>query len=198
MGKDSSDEERAPKRAKVEEPDKPDATPEEDPIPILAQRRIEEYFETPSPNQSRSSLGGTTKKRKHSLITTNNTSTPKIKSGALWSKNKDDLLKTLTELKAELSQLRIQKVTSSGTKLNRIHDLRKSIARVLTIVNLKQRSQLRLFYKNKKYLPLDLRPKQTRAIRRRLSPEEKSQTLEKTKKRQTHFPQRKYAVKATA
>ncbi|KAI1253191.1 hypothetical protein MGN70_005399 [Eutypa lata] len=235
MGKDSSDEERAPKRAKVEEPDKPDATPEEDPIPsglvtppsqlipsrpptpntplptnnpVLAQRRIEEYFETPSPNQSRSSLGGTTKKRKHSLITTNNTvsqdvtlswsSTPKIKSGALWSKNKDDLLKTLTELKAELSQLRIQKVTSSGTKLNRIHDLRKSIARVLTIVNLKQRSQLRLFYKNKKYLPLDLRPKQTRAIRRRLSPEEKSQTLEKTKKRQTHFPQRKYAVKATA
>lgn len=138
MGKDSSDEERAPKRAKVEEPDKPDATPEEDPIPsglvtppsqlipsrpptpntplptnnpVLAQRRIEEYFETvrtptqlsfptlvaakkalsstkptailsnlfltlklqPSPNQSRSSLGGTTKKRKHSLITTNNT-----------------------------------------------------------------------------------------------------------------------------
>lgn len=73
MGKDSSDEERAPKRAKVEEPDKPDATPEEDPTPsglvtppsqlipsrpptpntplptnnpVLAQRRIEEYFET--------------------------------------------------------------------------------------------------------------------------------------------------------
>lgn len=75
------------------------------------------------------------------------------------------------------------------------HDLRKSIARVLTVVNLKQRQQLRLFYKNKKYLPLDLRPKQTRAIRRRLSPEEKSKVLEKTKKRTTHFPQRKYAVK---
>ncbi|RYP65290.1 hypothetical protein DL771_008359 [Monosporascus sp. 5C6A] len=123
-------------------------------------------------------------------------SSPKVKTGALWSKSKEDLLKTLGELKAELSQLRIQKVTSSGTKLNRIHDLRKSIARVLTVVNLKQRSQLRLFYKNKKYLPLDLRPKQPRAIRRRLSPEEKSKVLEKTKKRQTHFPQRKYAVKA--
>ncbi|KAK7753213.1 60S ribosomal protein L35, L29 [Diatrype stigma] len=122
-------------------------------------------------------------------------SSPKVKTATLWSKNKDDLLKTLTELKAELGQLRIQKVTSSGTKLNKIHDLRKSIARVLTIVNIKQRSQLRLFYKNKKYLPLDLRPKQTRAIRRRLSPEEKSQVLEKTKKRQTHFPQRKFAVK---
>lgn len=75
------------------------------------------------------------------------------------------------------------------------HDLRKSIARTLTVINLKQRSQLRLFYKNKKYLPLDLRPKQTRAIRRRLSPAEQSKTLEKTKKRSTHFPQRKYAVK---
>ena len=75
------------------------------------------------------------------------------------------------------------------------HDLRKSIARVLTVINAKQRAQLRLFYKNKKYAPLDLRPKQTRAIRRRLSPEDKARVLEKTKKRQTHFPQRKFAVK---
>jgi len=75
------------------------------------------------------------------------------------------------------------------------HDLRKSIARVLTIINAKQRSQLRLFYKTKKYIPLDLRAKQTRAIRRRLSPEDASRQLEKTKKRQTHFPQRKFAVK---
>ncbi|OTA64534.1 hypothetical protein K449DRAFT_432097 [Hypoxylon sp. EC38] len=123
-------------------------------------------------------------------------STAKVKTGQLWGKSKEDLLKTLGELKTELGQLRIQKVVSSGSKLNKIHDLRKSIARVLTVVNLKQRSQLRLFYKNKKYLPLDLRPKQTRAIRRRLSPEEKSRTLEKTKKRASHFPQRKYAVKA--
>ncbi|KAH8675842.1 ribosomal L29 protein-domain-containing protein [Xylariales sp. PMI_506] len=123
-------------------------------------------------------------------------STSKVKASALWSKNKDDLLKQLGELKTELGQLRIQKITSSGSKLNRIHDLRKSIARVLTVINLKQRTQLRLFYKNKKYLPLDLRPKQTRAIRRRLSPAEAAKTLEKTKKRSSHFPQRKFAVKA--
>ncbi|KAI1756716.1 60S ribosomal protein L35 [Xylaria castorea] len=119
----------------------------------------------------------------------------RVKAGQLWNKSKDDLMKQLGELKTELGQLRIQKITSSGSKLNKIHDLRKSIARVLTVVNLKQRQQLRLFYKNKKYLPLDLRPKQTRAIRRRLSPEDKSKTLAKTKKRATHFPQRKYAVK---
>merc|ERR1712072_1419453 len=123
-------------------------------------------------------------------------STSKVKAGQLWSKNKDELMKQLGELKTELGQLRIQKITSSGSKLNKIHDLRKSIARVLTVINAKQRSQLRLFYKNKKYAPLDLRPKQTRAIRRRLSPEDKARVLAKTKKRQSHFPQRKFAVKA--
>ncbi|TPX14257.1 uncharacterized protein E0L32_000651 [Thyridium curvatum] len=123
-------------------------------------------------------------------------STSKVKAGQLWSKNKEDLVKQLGELKTELGQLRIQKITSSGSKLNRIHDIRKSIARVLTVINAKQRSQLRLFYKNKKYLPLDLRAKQTRAIRRRLSPQDASRVLEKTKKRQQHFPQRTFAVKA--
>ena len=48
--------------------------------------------------------------------------------------------------------------------------VRKSIARVLTVTNQKQRQNLKEFYKNKKYLPLDLRPKRTRAIRRRLTP----------------------------
>jgi len=53
-----------------------------------------------------------------------------------------------------------------------------------------------LFYKNKKYAPLDLRPKQTRAIRRRLSPEDAKIVTERTKKRLSHFPQRRFAVKA--
>ena len=75
-------------------------------------------------------------------------------------------------------------------------DVRKSIARVLTIINAKQRAQLRLFYKGKKYLPLDLRPKYTRAIRRRLSEKDAARSLPKTKKRQSHFPQRTFAVKA--
>ena len=36
-------------------------------------------------------------------------------------------------------------------------------------MNQKSRQNLREYYKNKKYLPLDLRPKKTRAIRRRLT-----------------------------
>ena len=47
--------------------------------------------------------------------------------------------------------------------------VRKSIARVLTVMNQKARQNLRELYKKKKYSPLDLRPKKTRAIRRRLT-----------------------------
>jgi large subunit ribosomal protein L35e len=114
-----------------------------------------------------------------------------------------------------LITLRTAKVTGgSNTKLTRIHDVRKGIAKVLTVINANQRAQLRLFYKGKKcvqagflklgrifltgcrYTPLDLRSKQTRAIRRRLTKHESSLVTEKQKKKNTHFPQRKYAVKA--
>ncbi|KAG9519869.1 60S ribosomal protein L35, partial [Aureobasidium melanogenum] len=124
-------------------------------------------------------------------------SSAKVKASQLWSKNKDELKTQLEELKAELVQLRTQKIAGGAqSKLTRIHDVRKSIARVLTVININQRSQLRIFYKNKKYLPLDLRAKQTRAIRRRLSKEDASRVTEKQKKKQIHFPQRNYAVKA--
>ncbi|KAI9832568.1 MAG: 60S ribosomal protein L35, partial [Thelocarpon superellum] len=120
----------------------------------------------------------------------------KIRTGQLWVKSKDDLKKQLDELKTELGQLRVQKIAGgAASKLTKIHDLRKSIAKVLTIINANQRAQLRLFYKNKKYLPLDLRPKQTRAIRRSLSKHERSRTTEKSKKKDRHFPQRVFAVK---
>lgn len=124
-------------------------------------------------------------------------------------------------MKSELVQLRTQKIAGGntskltkmyvdpvenyrmgdfgGTRTNttRSHDVRKSIARVLTVINANQRAQLRIFYKNKKYMPLDLRPKQTRAMRRRLTPAESKLTTEKYKKKQKHFPQRIYAVKVS-
>ncbi|KAK3056295.1 60S ribosomal protein L35, L29 [Extremus antarcticus] len=124
-------------------------------------------------------------------------STGKVKAAQLWGKNKDDLKKQLDDLKTELVQLRTQKIAGgASSKLTRIHDVRKSIARVLTVINTTQRQQLRIFYKGKKYIPLDLRPKQTRAMRRRLTKEESSRVSEKQKKRSRHFPQRNYAVKA--
>lgn len=47
--------------------------------------------------------------------------------------------------------------------------VRKSIACVLTVISQNQREALREAYAGKKYLPLDLRAKKTRAIRRRLT-----------------------------
>ena len=74
--------------------------------------------------------------------------------------------------------------------------VRKSIARVLTVINQTQKSQLRLFYKDKKLLPLDLRTKKTRAIRRKMTKEELGAKTLRTQKKEKHFPLRKYAVKA--
>lgn len=48
-------------------------------------------------------------------------SSGKVKTGQLWSKNKEELTKQLAELKTELNQLRIQKIVSSGTKLTKMY-----------------------------------------------------------------------------
>ncbi|KAI0695736.1 ribosomal protein L35 [Cytidiella melzeri] len=121
----------------------------------------------------------------------------KVKAYELQSKSKNDLSKQLLELKNELLTLRVQKIVGgSAAKLTRINTVRKSIARVLTVMNHKARQSLRDLYKKKKYVPLDLRAKKTRAIRRRLSPHEASLKTLKQRKKEIHFPIRKYAVKA--
>ncbi|KZV65790.1 ribosomal protein L29 [Peniophora sp. CONT] len=121
----------------------------------------------------------------------------KVKAYELQSKSKNDLAKQLSELKNELLGLRVQKIAGgSASKLTKINGVRKSIARVLTVTNQKQRQNLRDFYKGKKYLPLDLRAKRTRAIRRRLTKSEKTAITEKQHKKNIHFPLRKFAVKA--
>ena len=74
--------------------------------------------------------------------------------------------------------------------------VRKSIARVLTVINQTQKAQLRVFYKDKDLMPLDLRTKKTRAIRKGLTKEQKALKTEKQRKKEKHFPARKYAVKA--
>ncbi|KAL7410951.1 putative ribosomal protein L35 [Mrakia frigida] len=123
--------------------------------------------------------------------------TGKVRAHELVSKNKADLTKQLVELKQELLSLRVQKVAGgSAAKLTKINTVRKSIARVLTVINKKQRDNLREFYKDAKYMPLDLRYKKTRAIRRKLSKNESAKITEKQHKKNIHFPLRKFAVKA--
>ncbi|GAA6022452.1 hypothetical protein JCM11491_005512 [Sporobolomyces phaffii] len=120
----------------------------------------------------------------------------KVRASELQSKKRDELLKQLDELKTELVSLRVQKITGgNASKLARISVVRKSIARCLTVINQKTRANLRELYKGKK-LPLDLRAKKTRAIRRRLTKHERSLTTERAHKKAVHFPKRQYIVKA--
>ncbi|RAL37441.1 hypothetical protein DM860_000135 [Cuscuta australis] len=94
----------------------------------------------------------------------------RIKVHELRQKSKAELLAQLKDLKAELASLRVSKVTGGApNKLSKIKVVRVSIAQVLTVISQTQKAALRSAYQNKKYLPLDLRPKKTRAIRRRLT-----------------------------
>uniref|UniRef100_A0A3B4ULM2 Large ribosomal subunit protein uL29 n=1 Tax=Seriola dumerili TaxID=41447 RepID=A0A3B4ULM2_SERDU len=121
----------------------------------------------------------------------------KIKARDLRGKKKEELLKQLDDLKNELSQLRVAKVTGgAASKLSKIRVVRKSIARVLTVINQTQKENLRKFYKGKKYKPLDLRPKKTRALRRRLNKHEESLRTKKQQRKDLLYSIRKFAVKA--
>ena len=73
--------------------------------------------------------------------------------------------------------------------------VRKSIARVLTVISHNQRENLRKLYRKKKYKPLDLRKKKTRAMRKALTQFEESQKTSRQKKRNMYNPIRVYAVK---
>jgi large subunit ribosomal protein L35e len=83
--------------------------------------------------------------------------------------------------------------------------VRKSIARVLTVINQTQKDQLRKAFcgkpaggkgKTSKYVPLDLRAKKTRAIRRRLTSGEATKKTKRAAHKAIHFPVRKYALTA--
>ncbi|KAK7598114.1 hypothetical protein V9T40_006349 [Parthenolecanium corni] len=121
----------------------------------------------------------------------------RIRCSELRTKDKKELTKQLDELKTELANLRVAKVTGgAASKLSRIRVVRKAIARVHIVMNQKQKDNLRKLFKNRKYKPLDLRPKKTRAIRRALTKKEKNvKTMKEIRKNQA-FPPRIYAVKA--
>merc|ERR1712244_107256 len=121
----------------------------------------------------------------------------KVKAKDLRGKNKEELLKQLDELKNELQTLRVAKVTGgAAAKLAKIYTVRKSVARVLTVINQKRKENLRRFYRGKTHKPKDLRPKKTRAIRRQLTKHELSIKSRKQKRKDSMYGMRKYAVKS--
>lgn len=120
-----------------------------------------------------------------------------MRASELRTKTKADLEKEAEELRIELGQLRVAKVTGGpASKLSKIREVRKSIARVLTVINSQKRDALKEHYKDKRFKPLDLRAKKTRAIRRRMTKEQISKKTVRQMKRERAFPMRKYAIKA--
>ncbi|KAG2447550.1 hypothetical protein HYH02_007474 [Chlamydomonas schloesseri] len=128
----------------------------------------------------------------------------KVKMHELRNMSKQDLIARLGSLKGELQQLRVAKVTGGApNKLSKIKVVRKSIARVLTVYKQSQRTAVRNKIKEenekkkgKTFLPLDLRAKKTRAIRKALTKEQANKKLVKTVKKEKAFPTRKFALKA--
>ena len=121
----------------------------------------------------------------------------KLSVKSLREKKKDELLKQLDDLKQELANLRVAKVTGgTASKLSKIQIIRKNIARVLTVMNMNQKANLRKFYKGKKFVPKDLKPKLTRAKRRELTPAQKAKKTQKQLSRIRNWPERLFAVKA--
>ncbi|CAH8463321.1 unnamed protein product [Schistosoma curassoni] len=120
----------------------------------------------------------------------------KIRASKLRNKPEPELQKQLGELKTELGNLRLYRVTRGASyhgKLKKIRTLRKSIARVYTVIHQAQKLRQREAYRSKKYVPKDLRPKKTRAIRRRLSKKEQSIHSARSMRKARAFPPRVFA-----
>nr|ABM55568.1 ribosomal protein L35e-like protein [Maconellicoccus hirsutus] len=121
----------------------------------------------------------------------------RVRCSELRTKDKKELTKQLDELKTELANLRVAKVTGgAASKLSKIRVVRKAIARVYIVMHQKQKENLRKFLKNRKYKPLDLRPKKTRALRRALTKKERNIKTSKQIRKNQVFPPRLFAVKA--
>ena len=141
-----------------------------------------------------------------------------LKAHQLRDKTKDELTKHLTELKDELAQLRLSKITSNvRSRVSKIKVVRKQIARVKTVYNQTQKEKLREKFQGAKYLNKDLREKKTRAMRRALTKDELytrvtaqpltensgnaskkyvRRVVPRVAKRAANFPQRVYAIRA--
>ena len=140
-----------------------------------------------------------------------------ISAKAYRKKNNTELLADLKKLREDLQQIRFTRVSGTAvSKLSKIKTLRKEIARVLTILrenkknevisNLKYRikkenkddkeEEIKQTIKNLKvkHIPIDLRPKKTRAQRKALTKFENNLVTLKQLKRKLNFPKRKFAV----
>ena len=129
-------------------------------------------------------------------------------------RNKDvpELRKNVTALRSELSSLRVNKVSQGvASKLCKMKLVRGAIARNLTVMNQKQRQELKTAFSTRagiraynekngtkfslNKVPKELRPRLTRALRRKLTKNQATKMLPKIKKVKQAFPQRSFALR---
>lgn len=93
--------------------------------------------------------------------------------------------------------MRVSKVSSQPqVKLSKIKQVRKNIAKVLTVLSEKRIDATRTEFKKKRYTPVDLRQKKNRAFRRRLSKFERTKLTVRAQKKADNQKVRKYALAA--
>eukprot|EP00760_Papus_ankaliazontas_P004362 PhM_4_TR11833/c0_g1_i1/m.62155/K02918/RP-L35e, RPL35; large subunit ribosomal protein L35e len=119
---------------------------------------------------------------------------------SLRALSKNELVAKLDGLKKELLQLRCA-ANTSGTQAKACKQrvVRRSIARVLTILNQNGMANLRKFYanpRNARKTPKFLKPKLTKAKRIALKADEKGARSLRARKQASAFPVRTYFVKA--
>merc|ERR1712187_280338 len=100
------------------------------------------------------------------------------------AKSEKDLKKQLKGLKTELQQLRVAQVTGgAASKLSKIREIRKVVARCLTVMNQTARGKLKEMHSGKKWVPLDLRSKGTRKFRQRLTESQSMKLTSRARKK---------------
>lgn len=109
----------------------------------------------------------------------------------------DDLKAKLLVLRKEYFQLRVQKTEGGRTPAttNRLSDVQKDIARVLTFIRKLQIKAVEEKYKDSEFKPTMLRKHTTRAFRLALTPEQKNKKVFKVAKRLHSYPKIKFALK---
>ena len=119
-----------------------------------------------------------------------------MKAHELRLEGKQTMLEKLKKLRQELAQLRVHaKTGGAAARVAKIRGTRKSIARVLTVLNQKERENTKKALKGKTFKPPHLRPRLTHAKRVALKSWELARKTSKQVKAAAAFPQRKFAIK---
>ena len=119
-----------------------------------------------------------------------------VKTKDLRSKTIDELTKDLNESRKQLSEMRLNQNVSQAqaTRISKIKNVRKDIARTLTVINQSKIADARKANKSQKHLDLNLRRKATRSIRRKLTKNQAGKITLKAQKKAENYPQRVFTV----